>query len=262
MNFAVIGHPIAHSFSPFLHQVNFKENNDDHRYNTIDVNPDDIKYIRGITKMHELSGFNVTVPHKETIMPYLDEIDESAHTIGAVNTVKIVDGKYIGYNTDVSGYRQSYIDAFSDDFKRVLILGSGGASKAVLNAHLSLGHDVTIVARRKSSFNDFKDKEFKTHLLGEAYDKSFDVIVNATPLGLQKEDAFNAFNLEQVVHDDTIGMDLIYNPEITPFMTHFNIYKNGLDMLIGQAMDAYEIWTDKKGNREAVKAAFIERENL
>ncbi|CAD2076186.1 shikimate dehydrogenase family protein [Phocicoccus pinnipedialis] len=262
MNFAVIGHPIAHSFSPFLHQVNFTENNDGHRYSAIDVEPIDIKNIRGITRIHDLSGFNVTVPHKETIIPYLDYISDSARVIGAVNTVKIVDGKYTGYNTDVTGYKQSYSDAFGEDFKKVLILGAGGASKAVLSAHLSFGHDVTIAARRMESFKSFENKNFKIHIFGSEYESKFDVIVNATPLGLNGEDAFKSFNLEQVVHDDTIGMDLIYNSEITPFMSHFENNKNGLDMLIGQAMDAYEIWTDKKGNREVVRAAFIERENL
>lgn len=260
MNFAVIGHPIAHSFSPFLHEVNFKENNDSHAYIALDIEPQNLKNIRQIIKEHNLSGFNVTVPHKEQIISYLDEVHSSAAQVGAVNTVLVNGEQLIGYNTDVSGYKHSFINSFTETDKKVLILGAGGASKAVLAAHLQMNHTVTIVARNPKSFNGFKNKDFKKLLINEGYSETYDVVVNATPLGLKHEDAFKYFNLEDAVHEGTIGMDLIYNPATTEFMKHFKIFKNGLDMLIYQAMDAYEIWTEKRGNREAVKIAFIERE--
>ena len=128
MKYAVIGNPIDHSLSPVMHNANFAALNDLSSYEAINIRNEDFHRIKEIINDKALSGFNVTIPHKERIIPYLDEIDEQSKTVGAVNTVKILDGKWIGYNTDgigyVTGLRQVYPD-LEDAY--TLILGAGGA---------------------------------------------------------------------------------------------------------------------------------------
>lgn len=254
MDYAVIGYPIKHSYSPFIHNTNFKLNEDDFFYDKLEVTPESLSNIRNIMNEKDLQGINVTVPHKEMIIPYLDYVNGHGRTIKAVNTVKRVDDKLYGYNTDVSGYKKTIID---NHFKHenVLILGAGGAAKAVLLAHQELGSNVTIVARRKESFETFKNKEFIEVTIDQFDGGEFDIVINATPLGLNNEDPFKVFKLYLLSNlTNTVGYDLIYNPAVTPFMTYFNKSINGLDMLVNQAMLSYEIWTGKGGNKEAVKS--------
>lgn len=254
MNYAVIGYPIHHTYSPLIHNTNFKKNDDPLNYGKLEITPEQLKNINMIMKKENLLGINVTVPHKEEIIQYLDEIDGHAKEIYAVNTVKRIDHKLYGYNTDVSGYKQTIID---NDIKHdnVLILGAGGASKAVCLAHLELGSKVTIVTRRKESFQSFRTHDFTALTIDEFEGGAFDIVINATPLGLKSEDAFQTFKLNQLNNiESTVGYDLIYNPAVTPFMSYFKTSFNGLDMLVNQAMMSYEIWTGKVGDREEVKS--------
>lgn len=257
MHFSVIGYPIKHSLSPLIHEANFKANNDESSYVKSEVHPDDLKNIRQYMIQDTLSGINVTVPHKEKIMDFLDVLDPTAKEIGAVNTVSLKDDILTGYNTDVTGYIKAFNDSFGPLKNRhILILGAGGAAKAVHRAHVDHGDKVTIVARRLESFNSFIKKDFTSVLSNDFTGGHFDAVINATPLGLNNEDVFISMGINpDFIDSDTIGMDLIYNPSITPFMTYFKRSQNGLGMLINQAMDAYYIWTGKKGNTRAVETA-------
>lgn len=257
MHFAVIGYPIKHSLSPLIHKANFKANKDDSSYTKYEINPDNLKDIRQFMTDHNLSGINVTVPHKENIIQYLDEINSHAKEIGAVNTISFNDGVLTGYNTDLTGYLKAFNDAFGSDKKRnILILGAGGAAKAVHRAHVNHGDKVTIVARRLESFLSFKTQDFTSILSNDFQGGHFDAVINATPLGLNNEDVFTTMGISpEFIGPDTRGMDLIYNPSVTPFMTYFKNSQNGMDMLVNQAMDAYQIWTKREGNTIAVKTA-------
>ena len=149
MHFSVIGYPIKHSLSPIIHEANFKANNDESSYVKSEVHPDDLKNIRQYMIEETMSGINVTVPHKEKIMDFLDVLDPTAKEIGAVNTVSLKDDILTGYNTDVTGYIKAFNDSFGPLKNRhILILGAGGAAKAVHRAHVDHGDKVTIVARR------------------------------------------------------------------------------------------------------------------
>ena len=151
------------------------------------------------------------------------------------------------------------MDRFGSMRRNILILGAGGASKAVYRAHSELGDDITIYARREASFETFKDQNFDK--LSSLHDlKSFDVIINTTPVGLKNEDLYDVMNLpKEIITEDTIGIDLIYNPEKTPFLHGFeeNNAMNGLSMLVNQAIHAFEIWYDNEyeGDYDAVYAA-------
>ncbi len=259
MNYAVIGYPLKHTLSPVIHNANFDALNIDADYSALEIMPENLDNIITYVEENKLSGFNVTVPHKEQIMRYLDEIAPAAKNIGAVNTVHVKDGRYYGYNTDVTGYMKAFHDAFGEKKRTVLILGAGGAAKAVHRAHADNGDDVTVLARRAESFESFKTADFRRVLNTEFEGGSYDAVINATPLGLNGEDVFELMQLDpSFITDDTAGMDLIYNPAVTPFMNHFKKKENGLMMLVNQALDAFEIWTAKTGSNEAVLQALAE----
>lgn len=259
MNYAVIGYPLKHTLSPVIHNANFDELSIDADYYALEVKPEDLGNIKAYVDKHQLSGFNVTVPHKENIMKYLDEIDPAAEKIGAVNTVLVKDGCYYGCNTDVTGYMKAFNDAFGEKKRTVLILGAGGAAKAVHRAHADNGDDVTVLARRAESFESFKTADFHSVLNTEFEGGSYDAVINATPLGLNGEDVFKLMQLDPgFITDDTAGMDLIYNPAVTPFMNYFKNNENGLSMLVNQALDAFKIWTAKTGSNTAVQQALKE----
>lgn len=253
--YVVIGHPISHTLSPLIHNANFEAKGTEDEYKALAVAPEQLKFIRDIAKEESLDGFNVTIPHKETIMEYLDEIDEKAKLIGAVNTVAIENGVFKGYNTDISGYMNSFISRFGSQRRKVLIIGAGGAAKSVQKAHSDHGDTVTVAARSEESFKRFKTDGFIPLLMENISGQNhYDAIINATPVGMRHEDVFEVMGIpESIIREDTIGVDLIYQPEKTRFLTYFSEQNamNGLPMLVAQAMDAYTIWTGKKGDQEA-----------
>lgn len=256
MNFAVIGSPIEHTLSPTIHNANFEALDLHDTYRALHVEPQDLKFIKDIIMQYELDGFNVTIPHKEMIMEYLDEIDSRALEVNAVNTVMVKEDRLIGFNTDVTGYKQAYTERFGDEPRNILILGGGGASKAVYRAHREIGDDMTIYARRKASFDTFNDRNF-SELSSLDHMDHYDVIINTTPVGLKNENLFDIMNFpKETITEDTIGIDLIYNPFKTPFLHAFNDDKtmNGMSMLVNQALHAFEIWYDNdyRGNYKAV----------
>lgn len=251
--YAVIGHPINHSLSPKIHQHNFVRNGDTNTYVALDVTPDALSTFKEKASTYPLVGFNVTIPHKETIIPFLDEISPEAQSIGAVNTVKVEDGAWQGYNTDVSGYKQSLIENFYiTPNMKVLILGGGGAAKAVHYVHQSMGNEVTIAVRNLDKLKYFSKLPYKSMHFDDVQLTMYDIVVNATPIGLNGEDVFKALNIKPIIKEGAIGMDLIYNVP-TPFLTYFENHLNGLGMLVHQAMDAYKIWTGQDGHPESVK---------
>ncbi|WP_411844243.1 shikimate dehydrogenase [Salinicoccus sp. HZC-1] len=253
--YAVIGHPISHTLSPLIHHANFDAKGTDDEYKALAVSPQQLEFIKDIAEKESLSGFNVTLPHKEAIMEYLDEIDEGAKNIGAVNTVAVRDDVFKGYNTDISGYMNAFTARFGHEKHNVLILGAGGAAKAVQRAHSDHGDEVTLAARREESFKRFTTGDYTPLLIDNiSAEDHYDVIVNATPVGMKHEDLFEVMGIPTaIVKEDTIGMDLIYQPEWTKFLTYFSEQNamNGLPMLVSQAMDAYTIWTGETGDHEA-----------
>lgn len=253
-NFAVIGDPIKHTLSPNIHNHNFELNGDENTYVALHITPEQLPNIRQTIEDKHLLGLNVTIPHKQTIMTYLDEISPEATSIGAVNTVHVNDGRLIGYNTDVSGYKKMLLEHFdiAKDMK-VLILGGGGAAKAVHYVHHQLGGTVTVAVRNVEKMKKFSELPYEVLHFGNVDLSQYDCIINATPIGLNGEDVIETLGIEPNFKNDAIGIDLIYHTK-TPFLSYFNGNSiGGLNMLVHQAMDAYAIWTGKVGQTNAVK---------
>ncbi|MCE7995806.1 MAG: shikimate dehydrogenase [Roseivirga sp.] len=242
--FGLIGFPLSHSFSQKYFTEKFeKENIADSSYDLYPL--ESIEEFPALIKAEsELIGLNVTIPYKEQVIPYLDELDEKAEAIGAVNTITIRDGKLKGYNTDYDGFSNSLTQWIGANPipEKALILGTGGASKAVKATLEDLGVSYQFVSRSSGegllTYEDLSStlQHFKTSTL----------IINTTPLGTHP----NTTELPDLPYNQlTQGhylFDLVYNPLITAFMQKGIDakcwVKNGLEMLHGQAEKAWRIW--------------------
>lgn len=238
--FGLIGYPVSHSKSPIIHDVIKSYYQLSLSFSLIPVKAEGIKKVLDDIKNGKLDGVNVTIPHKETVIPLLDLLTEKAKKIGAVNTIYLKDHKLVGDNTDYDGFlgllERSKIDLKD---KSVIILGTGGAAKACYHVLKDLGIEPKVVSRTKRSDDHF----------GEVitYDmlnpKDYDVIVNSTPVGMYPNLDESPLNKKFV--KDKIVFDLIYNPTETKLMKDAKVAFNGLDMLIIQAVKAESIWHQK-----------------
>ena len=242
--YGIIGKPLEHSYSARYFTEKFLREGIDAEYKNFELPQiDDLSVM--LTQETELKGFNVTIPYKQQIFKYLDEIDAAAQAIGAVNVVKVIrDGESIklkGYNTDIIGFGDSIRPLLKPHHTHALILGTGGASKAVDYVLQQFGLTTTFVSRTKRE--DVISYDDMTAELLEQYT----VIVNTTPLGMHpKTDACPPLDYT-AIDDRHLLFDVIYNPEKTLFLRRGEeagaTICNGMDMLIGQAKAAWNIWT-------------------
>lgn len=239
--FGLIGKNIDYSFSRSYFREKFETNKLDCSYKNFDLETID-SFIELKKNCKVFSGFNVTIPYKEVILPYLDYIDEEAKRIGAVNTIKIKNNKLIGYNTDHYGFKESLVKYLKPHHKTALILGTGGASKAVAFALRELGIKFEYVSRTKSpeikhTYNTLTSTEIEANKL----------IINCTPLGtFPKLEKCPEISYDQLDKYHLL-FDLIYNPAQTKFLKNGKLRGaktiNGLEMLINQAEKSWEIWS-------------------
>ena len=253
----LIGHPVEHSFSPKLHNSLYREYGMDYLYIAFDIAPGKVADAIAAFKTLSFVGFNVTIPHKQNIIPYLDIIDNEARAIGSVNTVKIQNGKLFGYNTDGMGFVDSLKRRGIElKDKRVLVLGAGGAARAICGYLLKEKIDELYVINRTrekavelvKQLGEFSPNAHLRYIEQEdaIYNLQPDLIINTTSLGMWP----NVQNtpLENYVFSPQITViDIIYNPIETLFLKRAReagcVTVNGLDMLVGQALKAIEIWT-------------------
>lgn len=238
--FGLIGKNIDYSFSEKFFSEKFERENLPYVYQNFDVpSIDFIKEI--IAKNPDLKGLNVTIPYKESIIPYLDFLDETAKKIGAVNTIKISEEKKLtGYNTDFYGFQKSLEKFFPLQKKTALILGTGGASKAIAYTLENLKFDYKFISRTQNSitisYESLSKSIIENHLL----------IVNCTPLGTYPNIHEYPSIPYEFVTENHLLFDLIYNPAETEFLKQGKIRGaktvNGLEMLELQAEKAWEIW--------------------
>ncbi len=240
--FGLLGKDISYSFSQQYFSTKFESLQlENYEYKNFDIAT--IESFAGlVSKTDELAGMNVTIPYKEVILPYLDEIDEEALKIGAVNTIKILEnGKLKGYNTDVYGFEESLLPLLKKHHKKALILGTGGASKAVKYVLEKNNIGFLFVSRFPENENEISYENVSKSILDEHA-----VLVNCTPLGTYPEvEAYP--NLPYIyLNDKHLLFDLIYNPSRTVFlkkgMEKGAIVANGLKMLELQAEKSWEIW--------------------
>lgn len=245
MHFGLIGKSLSHSFSKSYIETKFiKEDKENFTYTNFDL--ENLDGLLQIISDNKLSGLNVTKPYKEAIIPFLNGLDETAKEIGAVNCIKIKwnnDAPYlIGHNTDYYGFAQSIKPFLEPIHQRALILGTGGASKAIAYALKNVGVDFYFVTTgEKKAANYFHYSELNDYVLD-----AFKLIVNCTPLGMYpKTESYPDIHFEFITSEHLL-FDLIYNPEETLFLqkgkAQSAITINGLNMLKLQADKAWEIW--------------------
>ncbi len=258
--YGLIGFPLKHSFSPLIHNKAFKYLNIDAHYEKYEVS--DQKFEHSILQLKEsdIKGFNVTVPYKQKIIPYIDELEPLAKKVGAINTIKKSGNRWIGYNTDLYGLLiplENHLKLISS----VLIIGAGGAGNAACFALLNKKEirKIDIVNRSKENAINLSHslkKEFTFE--GEVYDSKeiiknrnkYDLIINTTSVGMGDLIKESPINITSVAHKKTIVYDLIYNPKETLLLKtaikqNLRVI-NGLKMLIGQAKKSFEIWTGQE----------------
>lgn len=241
--YGLIGYPLGHSFSKNFFNQKFESEKINAGYVNFEI--PDINLLKDVLDNNRnLNGLNVTIPYKEQIIPFLDEIDEDAAKIGAVNVVKIIRNKgnvkLKGYNSDIIGFCDSIKPLLTDTRTKALILGTGGAAKAVMRGLEKLNVKSVFVSRSKATGSLTYD-EIDKNIIGE-----YKVIVNTTPLGMYPNvDECPAIPYE-LLTPDHLCYDLLYNPDETRFMKESKRYgaevKNGLEMLLLQAFASWMIW--------------------
>ena len=243
--YGLIGYPLKHSFSIVYFNEKFKAENIDAEYVNFEI-PRIEEFMEVVEENPNLCGLNVTIPYKEQVIPYLDELDKDTAKIGAVNVIKIIrqpkgKTKLVGYNSDIIGFTRSIEPLLTPVHTHALILGTGGASKAIHRGLENLGVKATFVSRTKKSDEVLTYRELTPEVMQQCK-----VIVNCTPVGMYpKVDECPDIPYDLLTPEHLL-YDLLYNPDETLFMKKGRAQgatvKNGLEMLLLQAFAAWEIW--------------------
>jgi len=244
--YLVIGNPIEHSLSPKLHNHWIKENNIDAIYDKKQLNESDIEEIVDEVKKGEIDGINVTVPFKKSVIPFLDQLTALAKEVQSVNTIFKKDDKIIGDNTDIGGFEKGlkYIN-YDLKNKNVFILGAGGVASSIILALKRLGAAKIILSNRtKKKADDLKKKYTDLEIINWGETPDFNVIINATSLGLKSDDQIKLNYTD--IGTNKLFYDIIYNPSKTKFLSKAeqfgNQIENGKMMFVYQAQLAFRIW--------------------
>jgi len=265
----IFGYPVNHSKSPLMHNAAYKELNLDYEYSKYEVTPDDLADKIKMIKENGLAGINITIPHKENVMKYLDVIDEAAQKIGAVNTVVNRNGKLYGYNTDGIGFIEGIKHYHKVDVegKKIALFGDGGAARAiVISSYLKGAKEISIggIELKKTSklakeIDDFAYNSRSSEFLKKISEA--DIVVNATPLGMHPFEDKSPLIDPSVIHDGQFVFDAVYIPKETKFLLDA---KNrgatigyGFEMLLFQGIVAFEKFTSSKAPIEVMEKALL-----
>ena len=261
----LLGHPIKQSYSPFIHNVTVELKKLDYIYLPFDVPAANLKNaLKGMIAL-DIKGFNITIPHKENILQFMNDVSEEASIIGSVNTVVNDDGKLTGYNTDINGILES-LNPYKDDIlgREVSVIGAGGSARAVIYTLIryfkpTIIHIVNRTEQRaealkkyfsdKMKYDGIKTKElFPPDLVGIFSNSK--LIINATPVGMFPDQDDIVTSLENSFIKDQIVFDLVYNPPQTKLLklaaSRGAIPISGLKMLVHQAAKSFELWTNEE----------------
>ena len=266
--FAVIGDPIDHSLSPTIHNAAYRELEMECTYIAYRVVQGELATGIESLKKIKISGFNVTIPHKIEMMKYLDNLDDNCKKIGAVNTVLNDDGILRGFNTDMDGFleplKRKEIEIKNS---KILMLGAGGAARAIIAGfQKENAKEVTIVNRTKSKGDKLAkfSSEIGLNSVSKSiedmnrFDSKFDIVVNASSLGLKDEKNIIPSRL---LDEQTTVYDIVYKPVKTDLINIAKEKKSriifGYEMLLGQAIRSFEIWLDKQAPYEAMKRSIL-----
>ena len=272
---AVVANPIKHSISPFIHNTAFEATATNGVYVAWEIETSDLEQTIRNIRRYQMFGINLSMPYKEQVIPYLDELSDEARLIGAVNTVVNHDGILIGYNTDGKGFFKS-LPSFTITGKKMTLLGAGGAAKSILaQAILDGANQISVFVRESSmektkSYLDRLEEQtgFKVDLYAledvselQARIAESDLLVNATSVGM---DGKSSPVPESIVLPETLLVaDIIYKPFETPFLkwarSQGNPAVNGLGMLLHQAAEAFQLWTGKEMPTEVIWQSLQEK---
>ncbi|MBP3243603.1 MAG: shikimate dehydrogenase [Bacteroidaceae bacterium] len=246
--YGLIGNPLGHSFSKGYFNEKFSNENIDAEYVNFEIPTiDDLPAV--IAENKNLCGLNVTIPYKEKVISYLDEVTTDARAIGAVNVIRIErsakgEPRLIGYNSDIVGFTQSIEPMLENHHKKALILGTGGASKAIFHGLKKLGIEAIFVSRRNMA-GTVQYKDITPEVIQE-----YNVIVNCTPCGMYPHTDECPDLPYEAITEKNLLYDLIYNPDQTLFMRkgaeRGAKVKNGLEMLLLQAFDSWRFWNSTR----------------
>lgn len=244
--YGLIGNPLSHSFSKKYFTGKFsRENIKECEYHNFEIKNLQ-KEIPGLKNNPLLSGLNVTIPYKSDIIQFLDAISKECSEINACNCIKIDNGKWTGFNTDIAGFEKSFVPFLQPHHKKALVLGTGGSSKAVAYVLKKKGIDFLLVSRKKNISSGVINYESISYLLMQEYL----IVINTTPAGMfPNAEGYPPLPYEYV-SDKHYFFDLVYNPPKTIFLSKAEamgaIIKNGSDMLSIQADESWKIWNDLK----------------
>lgn len=262
----------SYSISPWMHNAGFAAANEDRVFVPLQVADLDAfikRIVRPETREVDLNfaGFSVTNPHKQAIIAHLDEIDETAKAIGAVNTVRIEDGKLFGYNTDAPGFIQPLLDLYGDlNGAKVAVVGAGGAARACVYSLVREGADVTVFARDTSKAASLAESfDIVVQNLPDTFN-GFDIVVDCTPLGTKGDTEDKSIATADQLAGVKLVYDLVYNPIDTKLIkeaTKAGVKTlGGLEMLIAQGAEQFRIWTGSEAPLEAMTSAVKKKLNL
>jgi shikimate dehydrogenase len=270
--YSLIGYPLGHTMSPPIHNRLLQLSGIEGSYEVMEIHPDDLKNHYSV--LSTLDGFNITIPHKVSIINFTDELDEKAALYGAVNCVKIQNGKKIGYNTDVVGFTRSIEQMGASLSDKVLLLGCGGVGRMMAIETVLQNGSLTIAVREADlqAANELKNDILKLKpnavveitTLGNIQG-SYDLLVNATPVGMHPN------NDDIPIHDSVLSnvkfvFDAIYNPRETRLLKTAKNYGatvlGGMSMLVLQAVRAHEIWNGVTFDKKDIDTLITDMEKL
>ncbi|MHA1147048.1 MAG: shikimate dehydrogenase [Promethearchaeota archaeon] len=271
--FCIIGHPVEHSMSPTMWNPALQELGLDYVYIAFDVHPDNLENAVEAFRFLDIKGANVTIPHKNAIIPFLDEIDPIAKKMGAINTVKNEDGYLKAINTDAPGARKALLDmGCSIKGKEILFLGSGGAARSIAYLFSEEAERIVLTdiieeqaLKIAKEIKENMDANIKGMLSNEKniaeQIKNADILINATPIGMYPKIDATPIKKE-LLHRDLFVFDVIYNPMETKLMKEAAEIGcktlSGLDMLVNQGVIAFEWFTGKNPNSALMKTKIID----
>ncbi|MGB9937974.1 MAG: shikimate dehydrogenase [Methanobacterium sp.] len=254
----IIGNPVEHSLSPLMHNAAFRHLGLDYIYVPFQVDENNLKSAINGAKSMNIKGLNVTIPHKTNIIPHLDSLDKAAELIGAVNTVKFENRKAIGFNTDGIGAVRAIEEVTRVKDKKVIILGAGGAARAVA-FQILIDHAGSLVIANRTPQNAINlqneiieklNADVKTTDYGEKLEnelKDADILINTTPIGMYPNINQKPLVKAEMMHSNLVVNDLVYNPPKTCLIKECEKACaksiSGIKMLIYQGMESFKIWT-------------------
>ncbi len=271
--YGLFGHPVKHSLSPNMHNSAFEELGLDSVYVAFDIDPENIADATNAIRVMGIKGINITIPHKQTIMPFLDEISPDARLTGAVNTVKNEDGKLSGFNTDVGGFLRAIREDLDlvPEGKTIFLIGAGGAARAVLSAFCMNGGSsvyisdiikekaVELADQFKENFENISFKTIDIENHGSVSEKFgvTDILVNASPAGM---DGVGALDIPlSELNKNAVVYDLVYKPPDTKLLIDAKELgyraSGGLSMLLYQGAESFEIWTGENAPVDVMRKA-------